>query len=286
MSLGGVARVAATLVVVGIALACGWWAWTTYTLSPWTRDARVLANVVQVAPDVSGLISTIHVRDNQHVSRGDVLYEIDPERFESELDLAQAAVEMSTAALVFAQANVERYRRFSAGFSVEQGENMQAREAEAAATLRQAQARLALAELNMRRSHVRATVDGYVTNLTAVVGDYATTGQSMMAVVEEDSFYVYGYFEETKLPMVRPGAAAQIRLMAGGRVLEGRVQGLARAIANPDDAGGVLASVNPDYSWIQLAQRIPVRIDFVDLPEDLNLAAGMSASVTVLDPDP
>ncbi|MGH2342135.1 efflux RND transporter periplasmic adaptor subunit [Segnochrobactraceae bacterium EtOH-i3] len=268
------------------ALAVGWQLWVYYTLSPWTRDARVLANVVEVAPDVAGLVSAIHVRDNQQVKKGDLLFEIDPERYRAALDHARAEVDMKQAALVLARENASRYDRLrrerSPGFSVQMGQQIDTLAAEALAALNVAEANLALAEINMRRSQVHASVNGYVTNLTAVTGDYANTGEGVLALVDSDSFYVYGYFMETKLPLIRPGAKAKVELMAGGVVLDGVVEGLSRAIANPDDGRGLLASVAPQFSWIRLAQRIPVRIRLGELPPGVELSSGLSATVIVV----
>ena len=285
MSGRSVIRVAVTVATVAVAAFAGWQFWTYYLLSPWTRDARVLADVLRVAPDVSGLISTVHVRDNQTVQKGDLLFEIDPERFQAALNLARADVAMKAEAAALAQENARRFqtlqREDSPGFSIEAGESMQTRAAEAAAALRVAQAELTIAEINMRRSRVHAAVSGYVTNLTAVAGDFATAGQGVLAIVDSSSFYVYGYFMETKVPQIRVGAPAKVELMAGNVVLDGVVEGMARAIANPDDAAGLLARVDPQFSWIRLAQRLPVRIKLETLPPDVRLAAGMSATVVI-----
>lgn len=285
MNAGKLIRVAVTVATVAIAAFAGWQFWNYYLLSPWTRDARVLANVLQVAPDVSGLISTIHVRDNQVVEKGDLLFEIDPERFHAALNLARANVTMKAAALSLAQENAKRFltlqREDSPGFAAETGERMQTIAAEAEAAFHVAQAELNIAEINMRRSRVHAAVSGYVTNLTAVAGDYATAGKGVMALVDSDSFYVYGYFQETKVPQIQEGAPAQVELMAGSVVLDGMVEGLARAIANPDDVAGLLARVDPQFSWIRLAQRLPVRIKLGTLPPHVRLAAGMSATVVI-----
>lgn len=283
--IGKVMRAAVTLVAVAIAAGIGWQLWIYYTLSPWTRDARVLANVVRVAPDVSGLIARIHVKDNQEVAKGDLLFEIDPERFKAALDQARGDVAMKAAALRLARENAARFntllRENSPGFSVEAGEQMNTRAAEAEGALLVAQANLAVAEINMRRSKVHAPVAGYVTNLTAVEGDYASTGTGVLAVVDSGSFYVYGYLMETKLPLIQDGARAQVQLMAGNVVLDGVVEGLSRAIANPDDARGLLADVNPQFSWIRLAQRIPVRVKLDPLPKGVRLSSGMSATIVI-----
>ena len=286
MAMTGILRIVVTLVVVIAAVLVGWRLWELYTLSPWTRDARVQGNVVEVAPDVSGLITRIDVLDNQKVARGDILFVIDRQRFSLAVEQAKANVDQSQWAAKLASDNADRDARVmkddSGAVSAEAAETSRARASEAAAALQLARSQLATAELDLERSTVRSPVNGFVTNLTATVGDYASRGKGMVALVDSDSFYVYAYFMETKLPAVRIGSEAEVRLMAGGTVLRGRVQGLSRAIANPTAAGGgLLASVDPNFEWIRLAQRIPVRIALESLPPNVELVAGMSATVVI-----
>ncbi|MBS7543296.1 efflux RND transporter periplasmic adaptor subunit [Ancylobacter oerskovii] len=287
MALGRTAlRVGVTLIAVGVAVFVGWRLWQFYTLAPWTRDARVLANVVEIAPDVSGLISTVNVVDNQQVRRGDVLFVIDQERFKVAVQQAQANVAMKTEALRLAQDTANRntslVREDSDAISAQAAERTSVSAAEAAAELQAAQAALATAQINFERSTVRAPVDGYVTNFNVNVGDYATVGQGVLALVDSTSFYVYAYFMETKLPAVRDGAPARVELLAGDVIIDGVVEGLSRAIANTGAGSGLLAQVNPNFDWIRLAQRIPVRIKLGALPPGVRLSAGMSATVVVL----
>ncbi len=283
---GRTVRVAVTGLAVLAALWVGWQLWVFYTLAPWTRDARVLANVVGVAPDVSGLITDITVRDNQKVAKGDVLFVIDQKRFTIALQEAQASVDRNQQAMKLADDDARRdaavLARDPSAISIQAVETSATRAAEAHAALALAQAQLAEAQLNLTRSTVRAPVNGYVTNLTATVGDYATRGSGVLALVDSDSFYVYAYFMETKLPGVRPGERAEVRLMAGNRILDGRVEGQSRAIADPATLkGGLLSEVDPNFQWIRLAQRIPVRITLEAVPPDVSLAAGMSATVVI-----
>jgi len=284
MTMGAIARVGVTLLAVAAALFVGWQLWVYYTLSPWTRDARVMANVVEIAPDVSGLVSAVNVTDNQKVSRGDVLFVIDQQRFKVAVQQAQAEVEMKTQALRLASDTASRdvnlVREDSDAISTQAAERTSVSAAEAQAELDAARAALALAQLNLTRSEVRAPVDGYVTNLNMFVGNYTTVGQGALALVDANSFYVYAYFMETKLPSIRDGDTARIELMAGGVVIEGVVEGLSRAIASPT-GNGLLANVSPEFDWIRLAQRIPVRIRIGPLPPGVTLAAGMSATVVV-----
>jgi RND family efflux transporter MFP subunit len=279
-------RIGVTLVAVLAAAFVGWQIWRYYTLSPWTRDARVMANVVNIAPDVSGLVSAVNVVDNQLVQRGDVLFVIDQERFGVAVQQAQAEVEMKTQALRLARdtadRNINLSRTDSSAISAETAERSSVSAAEAAAELQAAQAALTGAQINLTRSTVRAPADGYITNINVNVGDYAMTGQGVLALVDSHSFYVYAYFMETKLPAIPDGAAARVELLAGGLRIDGVVDGLSRAIANPGSGGGLLAEVDPNFDWIRLAQRIPVRIRLGPLPPGTRLSAGMSATVIVL----
>jgi RND family efflux transporter MFP subunit len=286
MALTAVLRVVLTLAVVAAAVLVGWWLWNFYTLSPWTRDALVQATIVEVAPDVSGPITSINVVDNQKVAKGDVLYVLDQQRFKLAVAQAQAAVLQSQWSVKLAQDNANRdaqmMKRDPGDISTATTEASRTKANEAAAAVQLAQAQLATAQLNLERSTVHSPVNGFVTNLTAGAGDYANAGTSVLAVVDSDSYYVYAYFMETKLPAVAVGSDAEIRLMAGGTVLNGKVQGISRAIANPTAVGsGLLATVNPNFEWIRLAQRIPVRITLTDVPGTVELAAGMSATVVV-----
>jgi RND family efflux transporter MFP subunit len=286
MAVTAILRVFVTLVAVIAAGLVGWWLWDFYMLSPWTRDARVLSNVVEVAPDVSGLITEIKVIDNQKVAKGDVLFVIDRQRFALAVDQSQAIVAQSQATMTLAQDDADRdakvMARDPAAISAETAETSRAKASEATAAFQLARSQLATAKLNLERSTVRSPVNGFVTNLTATVGNYATIGSGVLALVDQDSFYVYAYFMETKLPAIRIGDEAEVRLMAGGTLLRGTVQGLSRAIADPTAVrGGLLASVDPNFEWIRLAQRIPVRIALDKLPADFDLVSGMSATVVI-----
>ncbi len=279
------ARFTVTMIAVAVAMALGWRIWTYYTISPWTRDALVRANIVELAPDVTGPIVAINVVDNQVVHKGDVLFVIDRQRFEAAVDQASAAVAMQAATWRLARDNADRdatLRQSGAlAISAQTAETSAATASEAQANLRAAEAQLATAQINLARTEIHAPVNGYVTNLTATVGDYATAGKGVLAVVNSDSFYVYGYFMETKLPSIHDGDDAEVRLMAGGTLLTGKVQGLSRAIADQQAASGLLATVNPTFDWIRLAQRIPVRIALTSVPPNVRLVAGLSCTVVI-----
>ena len=278
-------RVAITAIAVLVAALLGWRLWVFYTLAPWTRDARVRANVIELAPDVTGPITAINVTDNQFVHKGDVLFIIDQQRFEAALDQASAVVAMQTQTWRLARDNADRdaaLRQSGAlSISAQTAETSAAVAMEAQANLRSAEANLATAQINLARTEIHAPVNGYITNLTAAVGDYGTAGHGVLAIVDSDSFYVYAYFMETKLPAIHDGDNADVRLVAGGTVLTGVVEGLSRAIADPNASNGLLATVNPVFDWIRLAQRIPVRIHLQSIPANVRLVAGLSCTVVI-----
>ncbi|NMY43106.1 HlyD family secretion protein [Pseudomonas sp. WS 5013] len=278
-------RVVVTLAVVLLALLAGWWLWHFYMIAPWTRDARVRADVVTIAPDVSGWVVELKVRDNQQVQAGDLLMSIDRERYQAALDKARALAETRRQQLNLRQH--EASRRVHLGpqaISAELRENAQINAEIARAEFQQAEAEVKLAELNLARSEVRAPRAGQITNLHLAQGNYVQAGQAVMALVADDSFYVQAYFEETKLPGIRVGAPAEVILMSGSEPLQGKVQSISRGITDRNAAADaqLLADVEPTFNWVRLAQRIPVRIELDELPKELLLSAGMTASVRVM----
>jgi RND family efflux transporter MFP subunit len=279
-----VPRVLVTAAVVALAVSAGWLIWQNYFLTPWTRDGRVRANVVQIAPDVSGVITEVRVKDNQPVKRGDVLLVIDPERYRLTVSQAEANVRGAVSDLEQRQREFERRSHLtSSAISTETREQAAAAVREAEAAYDQATVQLDTARLNLERSEMRSTVDGYVTNLLVQAGEYAQPGRAMVAVLDSTSFYVAGYFEETKLPEIHVGDRVSIRLMSSAAPAEGHVDSVAPAIADRENTvgGDLIANINPTFSWVRLAQRIPVRIAIDRLPDDVHLISGMTATVVV-----
>ncbi|OLU13718.1 efflux transporter periplasmic adaptor subunit [Pseudomonas sp. PA1(2017)] len=277
-------RVGITLAMVAVAVLAGSWIWQHYMYSPWTRDARVRADVVTIAPDVSGWVLDLKVHDNQQVKAGDLLMTIDRDRYQAALEKAQAVVDIRKQQLSLREHEASRRARLgSQAISAELRENAQINAEMARSEYREAQADLRIAQLNLERSEVRAPRDGQVTNLRLAQGNYVTAGQAVMALVDTGSFYVQAYFEETKLPRIKVGAPVEIWLMGGEQEIRGEVEGISRGItdrnASPD--GQLLANVEPTFNWVRLAQRIPVRIKLDAVPENVQLSAGMTASVRV-----
>jgi len=276
-------RFIVTLLIFVLAVSLGRGLWVNYMDKPWTRDGRVRADIINVAADVSGLVTQVPVRDNQHVRKGELLLAIDAERYRIAVKQAEALVAAKRAALTMRKANAARRAAMDEEVVSRESLDDASNTASAAeAEYQQALAGLDAARLNLARTQVRAPADGYVTNLNVHAGDYARAGEAKLAVVDQDSYWVFGYFEETKLPLLHVGDAAELQLMSGER-LSGHVESIARAIYDRDnpDTRQLVADVNPTFNWVRLAQRVPVRIHIDKVPEDVRLSAGLTATVIV-----
>jgi multidrug resistance efflux pump len=276
-----------TVAVVCAAAALGWQAWQYYMGAPWTRDGTVRAYVVKIAPEVAGQIVQLPIADNQFVHKGDLLMLIDPKNYSIAVRQAEATVEQTRATSVNANAEMTRRLKLSdIAVTMEERQTYVSQAATAQASYQSALANLDQARINLERTQVRSQVNGYITNLTAQLGDYANVGDLQLSVVNSDSYWVDAYFEETALGRIHEGDAATIKLMGYSPLLRGRVQGLSRGInvpnAQPDASG--LASVNPIFTFVRLAQRVPVRIHIDEVPEGVELVAGLTATVQV-EPD-
>jgi multidrug resistance efflux pump len=322
-------RQAVGVVVTGVAVLVAVIAaralWIHYQVDPWTRDGRIRAEVVQIAPDVQGLVTKVFVGNDQPVHKGDVLFEIDRARFELALQeaetgqgkaaaaviSAQAGITRAQASIVRAQASVAQARREAVRnkglgelIATETTEQSQTKVAEGEAALAEAQgalagAKAALAEaqtavraakdardvaaLNLTRTRVVAPLDGRLSDLGLRPGNYVSPGKPVVALVDTGSLRIEGYFEETKLPQVHVGQKAKVRLMGESRVLDGHVTSIASAIEDHDRAPSAngLPAINPNFSWVRLAQRVPVRIALDHPPADVALIAGRTATVTL-----
>lgn len=277
-------RVILTSLLVLAAIVAIWGLWSHYMVSPWTRDGQVRVQVAQIAPQVAGQITALHARDNQFVHKGDLLYVIDKIDYKIALDMANADVASKKADLDVKQqqskrrqelttlsTSVEEKQRYAGEFEVAQG------------AYQTALANLEKAKVNLERTDVRSTVNGYVTNLQLRIGDYANTGSPNISVVDSDSFWVNGYFEETKMGSFQVGDAAKVDLMGYREQIDGHVESITRGIATSNATVSTqgLPSVQAVYTWVRLAQRIPVRIRIDHVPPRVTLAAGMTATVIV-----
>ncbi len=279
-----VARILSTILVVVAAALVLAWMWRRYEDDPWTRDGHVRADVVRVAPDVGGLVTQVLVKDNQIVHKGDLLFVVDLPRYSDALGQADAKIASAQAVLQQARRVAKRDLALGDLVATETHEQNVATVATAQASLEQAIAARQTAALDVHRTAVRASVNGKVTNLDLHPGDYVGEGKQAMALVDADSLRVEGYFEETKLHHIHIGDQVRIRLMGDEHTLIGHVDSIAGAIADDQskDSGNLLLAVQPTFSWVRLAQRIPVRIHVDRMPPGTLLIPGRTATVTVL----
>jgi RND family efflux transporter MFP subunit len=281
---GGLRRFANTAFVILLAVLVGWALWRYYMLSPWTRDGRVRAETVNIAAEIFGKVTEVDVTENQFIHKGDVLFVVDPTEFKLALSKAEATVESRRQDMLIRETLSQRRSQMSAeAVSKEEQQTAESVAAVARAAYEEAKAERDLAQLNLDRTIIRSPANGYVDNLRLRVGDYAVVGQNKLTVIDSDSFWVSGYFEETKLPRIHEGNPAVIELMGVGPTISGHVESISRGIADQNgamDAQG-LANVNPIFYWVRLAQRIPVRIHIDQVPDGVTLAAGMTCTVVV-----
>jgi RND family efflux transporter MFP subunit len=279
-------RVAVTLMAVALAAIGARWLWNHYNVEPWTRDGRVRADIVQVSPDVSALVTEVRVKNNQVVRMGDVLFVLDRPRFELALREAQASVAAAEVALAQAKRENERNRNLKDLATTEQVEEGQSKVDQLVAQLNSARVQRDLARLNLDRTTVHAAVNGIVTNVQLRPGDYASAGRQVLALVDTDTIHVDGYFEETKLPSIRVGDRALVHIMGIKAELPGTVESIDAGIEDRERSASStgLANVTPTFSWVRLAQRIPVRIKLDPTGTDIRLIAGRTAAVSIVDP--
>jgi RND family efflux transporter MFP subunit len=258
--------------------------WQTYVERPWTRDGTVRAYVVTVAPEVSGRVTELAVKDNQLVRKGDLLMKIDSRDYDVAVGFSKAAIDQAQADYDNKKAEAARRLKLSdLETTAEERQTYVATANIALANIEQKRNNLKQAEINLERTEIRSPVNGWVTNLLLRQGDYTRTGQAAMSLVDADSFWIDGYFEETALGLIKEGQSAKIWLLGYGKVLQGHVDSVARGIVVPNASpgNGGLASVNPIFTWVRLAQRIPVRLSIDRVPPDVRLVVGMTATVEV-----
>jgi RND family efflux transporter MFP subunit len=276
----------ATLAIALVAALVSIVAWDYYVMAPWTRDGRLRVQVASVAPQVSGQITELSIVDNQFVHKGDILYVIEPFDFEVALSTNTATLKQRAADLQVKEAQSERRLQLSdLATTPEQQQIYKGAAIQAKAAFEAMQQQVAQAEINLNRTQVRSPVNGYVTNLLLRVGDYAHQGISNVSIIDTDSYWVDGYFEETQMARVCVGDRAEAKLMGYASPIIGHVTTVTRGVSVSDAAAGAqgLPNVNPVYTWVRLAQRVPVRIAIDLVPPDVPLVSGMTATVTIQD---
>ena len=282
-----------TLGIINIALIAvvAWYAYQAfedYITNPWTRDGQVRGHVIQVAPRVSGMVTRIAVIDNQLVSQGDLLFEIDSEPFEISISQAQANLERAHISSKSAKIEYDRLQEiFAKDAGAVSQKDLNRREANYLQSISQidiAREQLRAAKLNLTYTQVRASVDGYVSNINFQIGTQAVVNTPILALVDRNSFWVFGYFRESQIGEFKIGDSARVTLMAyPDTPLTGHVESLGWGIAPSDGTVGynLLPSIKPVFQWIRLAQRIPVRIKLDEVPKGVELRFGLTASVMI-----
>ncbi|MFH7826172.1 efflux RND transporter periplasmic adaptor subunit [Kluyvera chengduensis] len=273
-----------TLLIAALAIIACWLVWNYYMQSPWTRDGKIRAEQVDITPQVSGSILTLNVKDNQFVKAGDELFQIDPTPWKIAVMNVEAKLAKAQSDLSRASHEVERRRGLSQNFiSAEDLDTVNIALKAAQANFDAAKAELEHARWQLAQTTVKAPVDGWVTNLTTRIGNYATVGHPVFALIDSHSFYVVGYFEETKLRHIREGDRADVVLYSDDKKLQGHVSSIGRAIHDQSLAtdGKLVADIKPTIPWVRLAQRVPVRIELDALPTDIVLVAGTTCTVSI-----
>lgn len=277
-------RIAVTVVIVILAAIAIFKAWAFYTESPWTRDAKFTADVVAIAPDVSGLLAEVPIKDNQFVRKGQVLMIVDQPRYQEALNQAEADVNYYQ--VLASEKAREAGRRTRLGVQAMSQEEID-QSGNVLATVRQQLAKAIatrdLAKLDLERTVVKAPADGWVTNLNVHAGEFINRGATAVALVKKDSFYILAYMEETKLESVRKGDRVEITPLGSNRILYGTVDSVSAGVHNssstPDSKG--LATVDSNLEWVRLAQRVPVKILLDAKDQEHPYPAGTTATVVV-----
>ncbi|API86654.1 HlyD family secretion protein [Francisella uliginis] len=272
-------------IIIALAIFSLYSVWQYYFYSPWTRDARIRAKIITIAPDVSGFVTKVYVKDIQKVKKGDLIFSIDDERYVADFKEKEAIVDHATLELKLAQQKYNRRKKLGKSGSISREElddYLMAVKLKKAA-VEKAKADFLTAEINLRRTRVYAPISGMINNISLRQGNFVTVAKPVMSIVKKNSFYVTGYFEETKLPNIKIGKQAEIQLMSGGEPLYGHVISIGKAIAdnNTDVNSQLLPKIQQTFDWVRLSKRIPVDISLEVIPKDINLVSGINATVKI-----
>jgi len=282
-------KILLTLAILGAAGFFAYNKYREYIDNPWTRDGQVRTQVIQVTPRVNGMVTKIHVVDNQKVKTGDLLFEIDPSQYQVKLNQSEARLQRTREAAKGTKIEFERvkgiYAKDKGAVSQKDLVRNETNYYKSLADIDSSEEAVNTAKLNLSYTKVFAEVDGYVSNINFQIGSNASANKPILALVDENSYWVFGFFREDSIPEVEVGDTAMVTLLAyPDTPLSGKVESIAWGIAHSDGNPGnnLLPSVKPVFQWIRLAQRIPVRIKLDALPENVKLRFGLTASVMVL----
>jgi len=282
-------KILLTLSILGAAAFFAYNKYREYIDNPWTRDGQVRTQVIQVTPRVNGMVTKIHVVDNQKVKTGDLLFEIDPSQYQVKLNQAEARLQRTLEAAKGTKIEYERvkniYAKDKGAVSQKDLVRNETNYFKSLADIDSSTEAVNTAKLNLSYTKVYAEVDGYVSNINFQIGSQASANKAILALVDENSYWVFGFFREDAIPHVEVGDEARVTLLAyPDTPLSGKVESIAWGISHSDGNPGnnLLPSVKPVFQWIRLAQRIPVRVKLENVPENVKLRFGLTASVMIL----
>jgi multidrug resistance efflux pump len=282
-------KILLTLAILATALFFAYNRYIEYIQNPWTRDGQVRTQVIQVTPRVKGMVTKIYIVDNQRVKAGDLLFEIDPSQYIVKLNQAKARLTRTKEAAKGTKIEYERvkniYSKDKGAVSQKDLVRNETNYYKSLADIDSAKEQVNAAKLNLSYTKVYAQVDGYVSNINFQIGTQASAYKPILALVDENAFWVFGFFKEDAIADVKVGDKAKVTLLAYPNTpLSGTVESIAWGIAHSDGNPGnnLLPSVKPVFQWIRLAQRIPVRIKLDELPKNIKLRFGLTASVMIL----
>ncbi|MFA5958818.1 HlyD family secretion protein [Hyphomicrobium sp.] len=239
-------------------IAAGYAYWRHETLYPSTDNAQIAANIIQIAPLVTGVVTEVRVQEYASVKSGDVLLQIDPAPFEAALKLAEGRLAVA-----------QQQAQGAPG----------AQAAAAKGNVEQAQAAVAQARTELDHATIKAPVDGTVGKVRIRPGDIAKAGMSIFPLVDTSTWWVDANFKETDLARIKPGQAATVFLdIYPSKELTGKVEAISRASSS---SFSLLPSENATGSWVKVVQRFPVRIALTLDADDPPMGVGASASVTI-----
>ena len=263
-----------------------------YFANPWTRDGQVRAQVIQISPRVSGTVTKIDIIDNQFVKKGDLLFEIDNEPFLIKIAQINAQIKREKVNLRGRKVEFERVQNIAkkdkGAVSQKDLIRHEINYLKSLAQIDSLKEQLHSAELNLTFTKVFAPVDGYVSNINFQIGSQAVANKPILALVDSNSFWVFGFFRESMLEEISIGDTTQVTLMAySDKPISGVVESIGWGIAHTDGNPGanLLPQIKPVFQWIRLAQRIPVRVKLDKLPEGVELRFGLTASVKIIHKD-
>lgn len=282
-------RYLVTFILVLSAVGTLFYSYQNYHFEPWTRDAQVRASIVQITPRVTGQVIAVHINDNAKVKKGDLLFEIDDSVYIANLHKSTAAIKQAAAAVDKAlneQRRSLRLEKLTPGaVPVLTLNNLENAVQIANANLEAAKATEETMQLNLDFTKVYAPTDGYITNFHLRVGAQVIAYSPVVALIDENSFWIEGFFKENDIKGVADNDKAYVTLLThSDQRLEGYIQSISYGIAKTDGSTGtdLLPNVNANFQWIRLAQRIPVKVKLTQVPDNIQLRVGMTASVKII----